>query len=68
MYQVAVVGSDNKVAIRKVTPGERTGNEWIVDAGLKPGEQVVAEGVQKVRPGMTVSPKPYTPPVQTTER
>jgi membrane fusion protein (multidrug efflux system) len=68
MYQVAVVGSGNKVAIRKVTPGERTGNEWIVDAGLKPREQVVAEGVQKVRPGMTVSPKPYTPPVQTTER
>ena len=67
-YQVAMVGSDNKVAIRKVKPGEQTGSEWIINEGLSPGEQVVAEGVQKVRPGMMVSPKPYTPPVQTTER
>ena len=68
MYQVAVIGSDNKVAIRRVKPGERTGTEWIIDEGLKAGEQVVAEGVQKVRPGITVSPKPYTAPAQTTER
>jgi len=68
MYQVAVVGAENKVAIRKIKPGERIGNQWIVDEGLNPGEQVVAEGVQKVRPGMTVSPKPYTAPVETTQR
>jgi membrane fusion protein (multidrug efflux system) len=35
------------------------GNEWIIDEGLKPGERVVAEGIQKVRPGMVVNPKPY---------
>jgi RND family efflux transporter MFP subunit len=66
--QVAVVGSDNKIAIRKVKVGERTGNEWIIDQGLNVGEQVVAEGVQKVRPGTTVTTKPYTPPVQSTQR
>ncbi len=68
VYQVAVVGSDNKIAIRKVKLGERTGNQWIIDDGLNVGEQVVAEGVQKVRPGITVSPKPYTPPVESTQR
>src|SRR5262249_41247219 len=68
MYQVAVVGSDNKISIRKVKCGERTGNDWIIDEGLKPGEQVVVEGVQKVRPGMTVSTKPYKEPAQSAER
>ena len=53
-YQVAVVGPDNKVNIRSVTVGERTGTNWIIEEGLKPGEQVVAEGVQKVRDGITV--------------
>src|SRR5437870_8561962 len=57
-YQVAVVGSDNKVEIRPVVVAERVGTEWIIDAGLKPGERVVAEGVQRVRQGMTVNPKP----------
>lgn len=66
--QVAVVASDNKIAIRKVKLGERTGNQWIVDEGLNPGEQVVAEGVQKVRAGMVVSPKPYTAPIESTQR
>jgi RND family efflux transporter MFP subunit len=58
-YQVAVVNSDNKIEIRKVTPGTRSGTLWIIQQGLKPGERVVAEGVQKVRPGMQVDPKPY---------
>lgn len=53
-YQVAVVGSDNKVNIRPVTVGERVGRLWIVTAGLKAGEQVVVEGVQKVRDGAPV--------------
>jgi membrane fusion protein, multidrug efflux system len=57
-YQVAVVGNDNKVSIRPVKVGERVGTQWIVDEGLKPGERVVAEGVQKVKAGMTVNPKP----------
>jgi RND family efflux transporter MFP subunit len=58
-FQVAVVDPDNKIAIRTVKPGERVGNQWIIDDGLKSGERVVAEGVQKVRSGMAVDPKPY---------
>ena len=59
-YQVAVVGSDNKVQVRPVKVGERAGTDWIIEQGLKPGERVVAEGVQKVRGGLTVNPKPLT--------
>ena len=58
-YMIAVVGADNKVEVRPVQVGERIGVEWVIDKGLKPGEQVVAEGVQKVRPGMTVTTKPF---------
>jgi membrane fusion protein, multidrug efflux system len=58
-YQVAVVDSEGKVSIRPVTVGTSIGSEWIVDTGLNPGERVVAEGVQKVRPGMQVNAKPF---------
>jgi RND family efflux transporter MFP subunit len=58
-YQVAVVDGENKVSIRTVTVGDRVGNEWIIADGLKRGERVVAEGVQKVRPGVQVNPKPF---------
>jgi RND family efflux transporter MFP subunit len=54
MYQIAVVGSDGKVSIRTVQVGERTGPMWIIEQGVKPGERVVVEGVQKVRDGMPV--------------
>jgi membrane fusion protein (multidrug efflux system) len=47
-YLVAVVGSNNKVSIRKVTAGPRVGSMWIINEGLKPGDRVVAEGTQKV--------------------
>jgi len=57
-YHVAVVGKDNKIEIRPVKVAERIGPQWIIDAGLKPGEQVVAEGIQRVKAGMTVNPKP----------
>jgi membrane fusion protein (multidrug efflux system) len=65
-YQVAVVDQDSKVNIRTVTVGERTGPLWIVEDGLKPGEQVVSEGVQKVREGITVKvlPPQSTAPAQ----
>jgi membrane fusion protein (multidrug efflux system) len=59
-YRVAVVGADNKVNIRTVKVGERVGPQWIIEEGLQPGERVVAEGTQKVRPGATVNPKPYS--------
>ncbi len=61
-YQVAVVEDGNKIAIRTVKPGDRVGNQWIIDDGLKTGERVVAEGVQKVRAGTVVNPKPYAAP------
>jgi RND family efflux transporter MFP subunit len=59
-YQVAVVGNDNKVSIRPVKVGDRVDTQWIIDEGLKPGERVVAEGIQRVSVGMTVNPKPFT--------
>jgi RND family efflux transporter MFP subunit len=58
-YQVAVVDGENKVNIRTVTVGERVGSEWIIADGLKPGDKVVAEGIQKVRQGSHVNPKPF---------
>jgi membrane fusion protein, multidrug efflux system len=67
-YQVAVVTPENKVDIRPVKVGERAGNLWIIDQGLHPGERVVVEGLQKLKAGMTVEPKPYqeTPDEKTT--
>jgi membrane fusion protein, multidrug efflux system len=60
-YLIAVLGSDNKIAIRPVTPGARVGSMWIIDKGLNPGDQIVVEGIQKVKEGMRVNPKPYSP-------
>ncbi|MGA2113161.1 MAG: efflux RND transporter periplasmic adaptor subunit [Bryobacteraceae bacterium] len=57
--ELAVVGGDNRVSIRAVTLGDTVGQDWIVSEGVKPGERVVAEGVQKVRAGMLVDPKPF---------
>ena len=58
-YQVATVDDQNKVNILTVEVGDRVGSDWVIDDGLKPGDRVVAEGVQKVRPGMHVNPKPF---------
>jgi RND family efflux transporter MFP subunit len=58
-YQVAVVGPENKIAIRTVTVGDRVGSDWVIPEGLNPGDRVVAEGIQKVRPGVVVVPKPF---------
>jgi membrane fusion protein, multidrug efflux system len=58
-YQVAVVDGEGKVNIRAIQVGPQVGNQWIVLSGLKAGERVVAEGVQKVRTGMQVNPKPF---------
>jgi len=59
-YQVTVVGNDNKADVRAVKVGERVGSLWIIAAGLKPGEQVIVEGVQKARTGTLVKPKPWS--------
>jgi membrane fusion protein (multidrug efflux system) len=58
-YQVAVVGADNHVEIRSVKVGDRTGALWIIEEGLKPGESVVVEGLQRIKPGAAVNPKAY---------
>ena len=55
---MAVVGSDHKVSMRAVKPGETVGTMWVIEEGLKPGEQVVAEGLQKIKEGSPVTPKP----------
>jgi membrane fusion protein (multidrug efflux system) len=57
--QLAIVGSDDKVEIRSVKLGERTGSFWIVNVGLKAGERVIVEGLQKARPGATVTTSPF---------
>ena len=59
IYQVAVVDRDNKINIRPVKVGEKSGSMWVVEDGLHAGDSVVAEGTLKVRPGMTVTPKPF---------
>jgi membrane fusion protein (multidrug efflux system) len=57
-YQVAVVGSDHKVSIRAIKPGETVGTMWVIDEGLRPGEQVAVEGLQQLKEGTVVTPKP----------
>jgi len=59
-YQVAVVDGDNKVNIRSVTVGPQVDRRWVIASGLNAGDRVVAEGVQKVRTGVRVNPKPFT--------
>ncbi len=60
-YQAAVLLPGNKVDIRDIQVGLRSGDMWIVTSGLKAGDQVISEGVAKVHDGMTVSPKPDQP-------
>lgn len=64
--QVAVVNAQNLVEVRPVKVGEQVGQDWMILEGIKPGEKVVAEGVQKVRPGMPVTPAPYQPAAKPT--
>jgi membrane fusion protein (multidrug efflux system) len=56
VYNVAVVKPDDTVEMRMVQAAQRIGNLWIIDSGLKPGDRVVVEGVQKVRSGIKVTP------------
>jgi membrane fusion protein (multidrug efflux system) len=59
-YMIAVVGPDNKADIRQVKVGERVDSQWVINEGLKPGDRVVAEGIQKVKKDMLVTPKPVS--------
>jgi membrane fusion protein (multidrug efflux system) len=56
--QVLVVGEGDKVETRAVVLGERVGSRWIIKSGIKLGERVIVEGLQKARPGQAVTPKP----------
>ena len=56
---VAVVDKDNRVSMRPVQVGQRTDTMWVINGGLKPGDRVIVEGQQNLRPGMTVQTKPF---------
>lgn len=58
-FLVAIVDQDNRARIRSVKMGQKVGTWWIVDEGLKPGDRVVVEGVQKVQDGLLVTPTNY---------
>jgi membrane fusion protein (multidrug efflux system) len=58
---VMVAGADNKVEPRVIKLGQAVGNKWIVTDGLKAGENVIVEGLQKIGPGMAVKPVPFNP-------
>ena len=58
VHQVAVVGADETVDLRKVQVGERVGPLWIIGQGLKPGERVIVEGIDRVKAGQKVKPTP----------
>jgi membrane fusion protein (multidrug efflux system) len=60
-FRVAVVDGQGKVDVRAVEPAERVAGLWVIDKGLKPGENVVVSGLQYVRPGMAVKAKPAAP-------
>ena len=57
-YQMAFLGSDNKATVRPVKAGEKVGTMWVIEDGLKPGDQVIVEGIEKVKDGTSVVPKP----------
>ena len=59
VYQVGVVGADNKVAIKAVKLGPQFGDMWVVESGLDPGDKVVVDGFQRLRDGMVVAPAPF---------
>lgn len=58
-FMVAVVGGDNTVHIEPIKIGAKTGDMWIITGGLKAGDRIVADGIQKVQDGIVVNPKPY---------
>ena len=61
LFRVYVVNTGNVVEVRNVELGPETGNDVVVEAGLEAGETVIVEGVQKVRPGVTVRPEQTSP-------
>jgi membrane fusion protein (multidrug efflux system) len=62
LQSVFTVEADNKVVARAIVTGDRVGERWIVQQGVKPGDRVIIDGVQKVRAGATVNPRLAPPP------
>jgi RND family efflux transporter MFP subunit len=60
-YSVVVVDAENRASIRPVKTGVRVGQMWVITEGLQPGEQVIAEGMQKAKTGTIVQPKQFKP-------
>jgi len=65
---VLTVGTDNTVQVRSVVTGDRVDQQLIIEQGLTSGDAVIVEGLQKVRPGLRVTPRPYTASAATTGR
>lgn len=63
---VLMLTPDNKVELRVIKTDRAIGNQWLVTGGLKAGDRVIVEGVQRVRPGVVVNPQQWKPsaPVQ----
>jgi membrane fusion protein (multidrug efflux system) len=59
-----VVGADDTVELRVVTTGRTIGDAWLISDGLKAGERVIVEGLQRVQPGMAVHPVPFAAPAK----
>jgi membrane fusion protein (multidrug efflux system) len=59
LQMVYVVGQGDKIEARVVKAGERVGDAWLIESGLRPGDRVVVEGLLTSRPGMAVHPVPY---------
>ena len=56
-----VVGADEKVEIRVLKADRAVGSQWLITGGLKSGDRVIADNLQKIRPGMPVKPVPFEP-------
>jgi membrane fusion protein (multidrug efflux system) len=61
-FELALVGPDNRIAFRTVKAGDRVGSYWVIDQGLNPADKVVIEGLQDIKTGQTVDPKPAKMP------
>jgi membrane fusion protein (multidrug efflux system) len=61
-FELALLGPDNKITFRTVKAGERVGSYWVIDQGLNPTDRVVIEGLQNIKTGQTVDPKPAKMP------
>jgi membrane fusion protein (multidrug efflux system) len=60
VYQVFVVGKDDTLRTRPVTPGVRIGSNWVITAGLEPGERVAMIGNAMIKPNSLVKTEPMT--------